>query len=75
MLKSANVNRVEDLKSVLISGIEIQNLEYAQIIFDLALVQYFLTVPLSLCLGMTIYILCHSMVEVCELLFDFDIYR
>ena len=38
---------------------------------DLALVQYFLTMPPSLPFGKVMYILCHCMVEVCSLLFDF----
>jgi hypothetical protein len=38
--------------------------------FQFVLVQYFLTMMPS---GMVIYILCHYMVEVCDLFFEFDL--
>jgi hypothetical protein len=41
--------RSGDLKSALISYMEMQSLELAQLIFSLALVQYFLTTLPSLC--------------------------
>ena len=47
-----------------------QSLEFAQLAFGLVVVQYFLTVLPSLCFGMVMYILCHYMLEVCDLLFD-----
>jgi hypothetical protein len=40
---------------------EMQSLESAQLVFGLALVQYFLTVLSSLCFGMVQYTLCHDM--------------
>ena len=40
--------------------------------FGLGMVQYFLTVFLSLHFGVVMYILCHDMLKVCDLLFDFD---
>ena len=36
--------------------------------FDLALVQYFLTMFPSLHFGVVMYVLCHYMLEVCDLL-------
>ena len=69
------VNRAkgaEDLKSALTSDMEIQNLQFALLGSGIALVQYFLTMlPFLLC-GMVMYILCHCMLEVCDLLFYFD---
>jgi len=40
--------------------------------FSLALAQYFLTVFPSLPFGTTMHILCHYILEVCDLLFHFD---
>ena len=40
--------------------------------FQLYLNQYFLTMSPSLCFGMVMSILCHCMLEVCDMLFDFD---
>ena len=54
---------------------KMQSLEFAQLVFSLALVQYVLTILPSLCFRMKMYILCHYMLEVCDLLFDFDFYR
>ena len=45
------------------------------LIFGLVLVQYFLTMFLSIHLGTVIYSLCHDILEVCDLTFDFDFYR
>jgi hypothetical protein len=47
-----------------------QCLGFAQL--SLSLVQYFLIVFFPYILGMTMYILCHDMLEVCDLLSDFD---
>ena len=58
-----------DLKSILPLALEMQSFEFAQLVFSLALVQYFLII---LPFGMTVYILSHYMLEVCDLLFDFD---
>lgn len=71
--KYAVVNKAEgigDLKSILTSDMEMQSLEFVQLVFGLVVVQYFLTVFPSLCFGMAMYILCHYMLEVCALLFD-----
>ena len=35
--------------------------------FGSCLVQYFLTMFLSLCFGVILYILCHCMLEICDL--------
>ena len=51
---------------------EMQSLEFAQLVFSLAFVQYFLAILLSMCFGMIICILCHYMLEVCDLLFYFN---
>jgi hypothetical protein len=50
---------------------EKQPVAYAQMIFVLALVQYFLSLLLLLPFNMVIYILCHCMLEVCDLFFFF----
>ena len=57
---------VGDLKSTLTSDMEMQSLEFAQLVFGLALVQYFLT--MMFWNGN----ICPVMLEVCDLLFDFD---
>ena len=49
--------------SVLISHMEIQRLEFAQMVFFLAFVQYFLTIFPSLCFAMVICISFHYMLE------------
>ena len=43
-------------------------------VFSLALIQCFLTMSPSQCFRMVMYILCHYMMEVCDLLFDFAFY-
>ena len=52
-----------------------QSLEFSLLIFGLALVRYFLAVLPSLCFEIVMCILCYYMLEVCDLLFDFDFYR
>ena len=69
MLQSTKLKGVRDLKGVLISDVEIQCLEFAPLVFGLA--WYFLTMFLFLHFGMVMYILCHYMLEVCDLLFHF----
>lgn len=51
---------------------EIQNLEFTLMTFGLALVRYFLILLPLLPFGMTICILCHFILEVCDPLIDFD---
>lgn len=50
---------------------ELQDFGFALLDFCLALVQYVLTMPQFFPFGMVMYILCHCMLEVCNLLFDF----
>ena len=69
-----NWNGFGDLKSILTSDMEMQSLEFAQLVFDIILVQYFFTMLPSIHFGIVIYILCHDMLEVCDLLFGFDLF-
>ena len=46
---------------------EMQSMEFAQLGFGLALVQYFLTVLPFIYFEMVMYILCHYILEVCDL--------
>lgn len=61
----------------MISETEMQNVEFVWLCFDLALVQYFVTVFLSIFphFGTVMYILCHCILAVCnyDLLLDLDI--
>ena len=56
---------------------ELPSLEYAQLVFSVDFFQCFLAIFPSLHFGMVMYILCHChyMLEVYDLLFDFDFYR
>lgn len=72
VLQSTKLKGVGDLKRVLTSDMELQSLELAQLVFCLALVQYFPTTLSSLCFGIVMYILCHYMLKVCDLLFYFN---
>ena len=60
------MKEVRDLKNALTSDMEVQSLEFAQLVFYLALVQYFLT---KMFWNGNMYPL---MLEVYDLLFDFD---
>ena len=51
---------------------EMENLVFTLLGFVLDLVRHFLTVLPILPFGVVMYILCHCMLEVCNLLFDFD---
>ena len=62
----SKLKRVRDLKRVLVSDVEMQNLEFAQLIFSLVLV---LTMFPFLCFGMVTYILFHYILKVCDLFF------
>lgn len=75
VLNSTKLKGVGDLKIILTSDMKIQILEFVQLASRLALVQYFLTMLPSLSFGMVMYILCHCMFKVCDLLFDFDVCR
>ena len=50
MLQSTKLNGVRDVESILTSDVEMQSLEFAQLVLGLALVYYFLAVFPSLCL-------------------------
>ena len=54
---------------------EMLSLEFDQLVFGLSLVQCFLTMFPSLWFGLVMHFLCHYMLEVCDLFFDFDFYR
>ena len=68
MLQLTKLKGVEDLKRLLTSVMEIQSLEFAQLVLGFALVQYFISVLPSLTFGIVMYIMCHCMLEVCDLL-------
>ena len=61
-----------DLKSALTLYIKIQSLEFAQLVSGLAFIQYFLTTLHFLPFVTVMYILCYSILEVCDILFHCD---
>ena len=63
-MQSTKMKGVGDLKSTLTSDIELQSLELAQLVFGLALVQYFLAILPSLYFVKVMYILCHYTLEI-----------
>jgi hypothetical protein len=69
MLLSTKMEGIGELKYALTSDMETQSLEFSQLVFSLALVQYFFTMLPSLSFGTVMYILCHYMLEVCDLFF------
>ena len=71
MLQSTKLKGAGDLKTALTSDIEMQSLEFAQLVFGLALVQYFLTMLPSLHFRMVMDTLCHFWLDVCDLTFNF----
>lgn len=64
--QSTKLKGVGDLKSALMADLEMQSLEFAHIFFSLTLVQYLFTV---LSFVIVLYVLCHYMLEVYDLLF------
>ena len=68
MLQKTELKGAGDLKSILTLDLEIQSLKFAQLVFGLALFQYYLTFLPSLDFGMAMYNLCHYMLKY----FDFD---
>ncbi|CAO2634474.1 hypothetical protein LEMLEM_LOCUS22679 [Lemmus lemmus] len=52
VLLSTKLNRIGGLKSILTSDMEMQSLEFDQLVFGLVLVQYFLVMLPSLLFGM-----------------------
>ena len=65
LLQSTKMKGVGDLKSTLISEVEMQCLEFAQLVCGLASVQYFLTMTFW---NGNVY---PVILEVCDLYFDF----
>ncbi|KAL6033305.1 hypothetical protein STEG23_014953, partial [Scotinomys teguina] len=56
VLQSTKLKEIGDLKSISTLDMEMQNLQFAQLAFGLALVQYFLTLPLSPYFGMVMLV-------------------
>ena len=75
MLQSIKLNGSGDVESLLMTDMDMQSLNFVHLSFGLTLVQYFLTMLRSLCFGMVVHILCQCVLEVCDLLYDFDFYR
>lgn len=57
------------------SDMDVQSLEFAQLVSSLVLALQVLAMLSSLCFGMVMCVLCPHMLEVCSLLFDSDFYR
>jgi hypothetical protein len=57
VLHSTKLKEVGNLKGISTSDVEMQRLEFAQLVFSLALVQYCLTMLSSICFGMGMHIL------------------
>lgn len=64
--QSTKLKGIGGLKSALMADLEMQSLEFAHIFFSLTLVQYLFTV---LSFVIVLYVLCHYMLEVYDLLF------
>ena len=60
VLQSTKLNRIE-LVEIILTNMKMQSLEIAEMVFRLALVQYFLTMFPSLYFEMVMFILCHYM--------------
>ena len=73
VLQSTNLKGVGDLKTI-VTLVRHGDIESGDCTagFCRALIQYFLIILLFLHFGKVIYILCHYMLEVCDLLFGFD---
>ena len=69
--RSTKLNGIGDMDNILTSDMEMQSLEFAQLVFSLALVLDFLAMIPSICFVMIINILCQLMLEECGVLFDF----
>ena len=72
VVQPIKLEEVGDPKRALTLDVEIQSLQFAWLVFSLALVQYFLSRIPFLHFRMVMYILCYYMLEVCDLLFYFD---
>lgn len=71
VLHSTQLRRVE-LCRALTSDMEMQSLELAQRVLSLALVQGFLPVLPFFPFRMLMYVVCHCLLNICDLLFYFD---
>ena len=71
MSQSKKLEGVGVLKSTLMSDIEMQNLEFALVVFLLVLVQYFIIIIQFLPFGTEMYIMCLCVLEVGYLCCDF----
>ena len=72
VLLSTKPNGFGDVERILTLDMEMHSWEFVQLVFSLAVVQYFLAMLPPLNFGRVIYTLCHYMLKVCDLLFDFD---
>ena len=69
MLQSTKLKGVGDLKSTLKSDMEMQTLEFPQLMFSPVLVQHFLAMVPFIAFGTVMSILSYCMLEVYNLLF------
>lgn len=69
MLVSTKLKGVGDPKSAFDMDMEMQSLKFSPLLFGFDLVQYFFIMLSFLHFGMVMYILCHCILEVCNLLF------
>lgn len=71
LVLGCKIGSVEPLKQIW--DTELQDLEFALLGFDLAFIQYFFTMPSSFpaFFETVTYILCHFMLEACNLILDF----
>ena len=72
VLWSTKLKGVEGLKNALTSAMEMQKSEFALLILVLLWSSISSLCYISIPFGIGIYILCHCMLEVCDLLFYFD---
>jgi hypothetical protein len=71
VLQTRRLKGVGDLKIILTLDMAMPSLEFAQLVFSLALVQCFLTMSPSPHFGMAMDVLCHYMLEACDLVLFF----
>lgn len=72
VFQSTELKGIGNLNSVLASDIEMQRLEFTQLVFGLPLSHYFLAMLPSQCFGMVIYMQCHYLLEIHSVVFYFD---
>lgn len=72
MLQLTKLKEVGDLKDTLTSDMDIYSFEFAQLGFGLVTVQHFFIILLYFPIGTVMHILCHCILRVCGLLFNFD---